>query len=138
MSVLAPSDRRFRRGQRYDVGPRAHGGRARLVVYLTIRLTGLLLAVLVLGHFALTHLVTDVADADAGFVARRWGAALWIAWDWLMLAAALIHGAAGVWIAVEDYTPDRRRRLRRQAALVGTSAVLLALGTLTLAIAGGG
>jgi succinate dehydrogenase hydrophobic anchor subunit len=138
MNVRAPSARRFRRGQRYDVGPRAQGGRDRLLVYLTIRLTGLLLAVLVLGHFALTHVVTDVADADAGFIARRWSTALWIAWDWLMLAAALVHGAAGVWIAIEDYTPDRRRRRRRQAALTGTSAVLLALGTLTLAIAGGG
>jgi succinate dehydrogenase / fumarate reductase membrane anchor subunit len=138
MTALAPADRRFRRGERYEVGPRPGGGRSRLVVYLTVRLTGLALAVLVLGHFALTHVVTDVADADAGFIARRWSAALWIAWDWLMLATALVHGAAGAWVAIEDYTPDRRRRRRRQAALTGASAVMLALGTLTLAIAGGG
>lgn len=137
MTGLAPADRQFRRGERYDVSPRSHRSRDRLVVYVTIRLTGLLLAVLVLGHFALTHIATDVAEADAGFIARRWSTALWMAWDWLMLATALVHGAAGVWIAIEDYTPDRRSRRRRQAALAGTSAVLLALGTLTLAIAGG-
>jgi succinate dehydrogenase hydrophobic anchor subunit len=136
--ALASADRRFRRGERFEIARRPQGDRSRLVVYLTIRLTGLLLAVLVLGHFALTHVITDVADADAGFVARRWGQALWIAWDWLMLAAALVHGAAGVWIAIEDYTPDRERRRRRQAALTGASAVLLGLGTTTLAIAGGG
>ena len=137
MTALDTAEPRFRRGKRYDVSPRSPRSRARLVVYLTIRLTGLLLAVLVLGHFALTHIATDVADADAAFIARRWSAALWIAWDWLMLAAALVHGAAGVWIAIEDYSPDRRSRRRRQAALTGTCAVLLALGTLTLVIAGG-
>ena len=137
MTTAAPTERRFRRGERWDVGPRTPGGRTRLAAYVTIRLTGLLLAVLVLGHFALTHVVTDVADADAGFIARRWGTALWIAWDWLMLAAALVHGAAGVWVTIEDYTPDRGRRRRRQAALTGASAVMLALGTVTLAIASG-
>jgi succinate dehydrogenase hydrophobic anchor subunit len=135
VTVPAATDRRFRHGVRYDVGPRSQHDRVGLTVYLTIRLTGLALAVLVLGHFALTHVVTDVADTDAGFIARRWGTALWIAWDWLMLAAALVHGAAGVWIAIDDYTPDRRRRRRRRAALAGTCAVLLALGTLTLVIA---
>jgi succinate dehydrogenase hydrophobic anchor subunit len=137
VTTVAPGDRRFRPGERWDATPRSHGGRPRLAAYLAIRITGLMLAVLVLGHFALTHVVTDVADADAAFIARRWSAALWIAWDWLMLAAALLHGAAGVWVAIDDYTPDRRRRRRRRAALTGASAVLLALGTLTLAIAGG-
>lgn len=137
MTAAAPAKRPFRRGERWDATPRSRGGRPRLVAYLVIRVTGLVLAVLVLGHFALTHVVTDVADADAGFIARRWSTALWIAWDWLMLAAALAHGAAGVWVAIEDYTPDRRRRRRRQAALTGASAVLLAVGTLTLVIAGG-
>ena len=137
MTTAAPTERRFRRGERWDVGPRTPGGRTRLAAYVTIRLTGLLLAVLVLGHFALTHVVTDVADADAGFIARRWGTALWIAWDWLMLAAALVHGAAGVWVTIEDYTPDRGRRRRRQAALTGASAVMLARGTVTLALARG-
>jgi succinate dehydrogenase hydrophobic anchor subunit len=136
MTALDTAERRFRPGERYDVSPRP--SRSRLAVYLTIRLTGLLLAVLVLGHFALTHIATDVADADAGFIARRWSAALWVAWDWLMLAAALVHGAAGMWIAIEDYTPEGRSRRGRQAALTGVCAVLLALGTLTLAIAGGG
>jgi succinate dehydrogenase hydrophobic anchor subunit len=137
VTTVAPGEQRFRRGERWDASTQRREGRHRLVAYLAIRLTGLLLAVLVLGHFALTHVVTDVADADAGFIARRWSAALWIAWDWLMLAAALVHGAAGVWVAIEDYTPDLRRRRRRQVALTGACAVLLALGTLTLAIASG-
>lgn len=102
---------------------------------MIVRLTALVLAVLVLGHFAMTHIVTDVAEADADFIARRWGSALWVAWDWLMLASALVHGAAGTWIAIEDYTQDPGRRRRRQIALVALSAGLLVLGTVGLVVA---
>ena len=106
-----------------------------MVTYVTVRVTGLILAVLVLGHFAMTHVVTDVAEADAGFIADRWGSALWLGWDGTMLTAALAHGAAGAWIAIEDYTPDRVRRRRRLAALGVGTALLLAIGWTTLAVA---
>jgi succinate dehydrogenase hydrophobic anchor subunit len=100
-----------------------------------MRATGLVLTVLVLGHFALTHIVNDVAETDAAFVARRWGSALWVTWDWLMLATAIAHGATGVWIAIDDYTPELARRGRRRAFLVGVSAVALGIGTLAIVAA---
>jgi len=106
-----------------------------VATYLTVRVTGLILAVLVLGHFALTHFIVDVAEADADFIERRWGSALWLAWDGTMLTAAMVHGAAGVWIALEDYTVDRARRRRAIVALGAVTAALLALGWLTLAVA---
>ena len=136
--VTEPADRSFRGGERHRVAARAAGrAGARLAASVAVRITGLVLAVLVLGHFTLTHIVTDVADADADFIARRWGSALWLAWDLTMLATALFHGAAGVWIAIEDYSPDARRRRRRQRALVALTVALLGLGTVTIAAAGG-
>jgi succinate dehydrogenase hydrophobic anchor subunit len=136
MSTAArPESPPFRGGERHEVTRRPAQTRGRLLAYLTVRATGLMLAVLVLGHFMLTHITTDVADADAAFIARRWASALWVAWDWLMLASALVHGAAGVWIAIEDYTAEAARRRPRQAALVAISAVLLALGSLALVVA---
>jgi len=101
--------------------------------YLTVRVTGVLLAVLVTGHFAVTHIVHDVAATDASFVAQRWGSALWVAWDALLLACALVHGASGVWVAVDDYVTPRRRRPWR-ALLVGVTAVLFALGAVVLTV----
>jgi succinate dehydrogenase hydrophobic anchor subunit len=136
MSTAArPESPVFRGGDRHEVVRRRAQTRGRLLAYVTVRATGLMLAVLVLGHFALTHITTDVADADAAFIARRWASALWVAWDWLMLASALVHGAAGVWIAIEDYTTETSRRGRRQVALVAISAVLLMLGTVALVVA---
>lgn len=125
----------FRTGDRRATAARAPGSRGQAISWITVRLTGLLLSVLVLGHFALTHIVTDVADTGVTFVARRWGTAFWLAWDWLMLASAVTHGAAGVWIAIEDYTGVGPRRRWLHGLLVVASLLVFALGTVTIAIA---
>lgn len=98
-----------------------------VVDYLVLRLTGVLLSVLVLGHFVVTHFVTDVAHDDSAFVSHRLSSALWVAWDAAMLAAALAHGATGVRIAVADYTSGRRRRAVSRVVFVA-SAFLFAVG----------
>lgn len=107
--------------------PRAVAG------YLVVRVTGVLLAVLVTGHFAVTHIVDDVAETDASFIAVRWSSVLWVVWDALLLACALVHGASGVWIAVDDYVTPRRRRPWR-SLLVALTTVLFALGAVVLVI----
>lgn len=111
---------------------RPAGNDRRAAKFVLVRGTGLALTVLVLGHFALTHIVNDVAETDAAFVARRWGSALWVTWDWLMLAAAILHGAAGVSVAIDDYATDAARRTRWRRTLIGLSAVALAVGTITI------
>ena len=83
---------------------------SRVFGYVALRVTGLMLSVLVLGHFAVTHFVTDVARDDSAFVSRRLSSTLWIAWDATMLAAALAHGAFGVRLAIADYSTDARVR----------------------------
>jgi succinate dehydrogenase hydrophobic anchor subunit len=104
----------------------------RLLDYVLLRLTGLVLAVLVLGHFAVTHFVTDVAQDDSAFVARRLGSALWILWDSAMLAAALAHGAVGVRLALADYaSPGRRRVLERGVVLL--AALVFVVGAFAIA-----
>ena len=52
-----------------------------LVDYVLLRVTGVLLSVLVLGHFVVTHFVTDVARDDSAFVSRRLSSVLWVVWD---------------------------------------------------------
>ena len=103
---------------------------SRVVDYVLLRVTGLALSVLVLGHFAVTHLVTDVARDDSTFVARRLSSAVWIAWDTTMLVAALAHGTAGVRLAVADYAGGRRRLLER--GVVSLASILLVLGAVAI------
>lgn len=106
---------------------RPHG----LLTWLVVRVTGLLLAVLVIGHFAVTHIVTDVADTGSEFVAERWRSTIVLGWDWLMLAAAVLHGAAGLRVIVVEYAGPRRVRVV-SAALFAVSVAMVLLGTLTI------
>ena len=105
----------------------------RLAAFLVMRLTALALAVLVLGHFALTHVVNDVAETGSSFVLRRWSSGLWLAWDWTMLAAALAHAGAGIWLLIDEQAPVPRRRALH-AALAATVGVLLTVGTAALTV----
>ena len=109
---------------------------APIVEYLILRLTGVMLSVLVLGHFAVTHFVTDVAHDDSAFVARQLSSALWIAWDATMLAAAVAHGAAGVRIALRDLASGSRRRL--EWALAAASLAVFVVGVAVIARAASG
>jgi succinate dehydrogenase hydrophobic anchor subunit len=101
-----------------------------LAAFVLIRVTAVLLAVLVLGHFAVTHIVTDVAETDSGFVAKRWSQALWIAWDSTMLVAALTHAGSGLWLLIEQRVVTRRTRRRMQA---GTALAIGALASVGIA-----
>ena len=109
----------------------------RLADYVLLRTTGLALSVLVLGHFAVTHFVTDVARNDSAFVARRLSSGLWIAWDSAMLAAALAHGSAGVRLALADYATDRRTRRLLERAVVALAVFLFVVGASAIARAAG-
>jgi succinate dehydrogenase hydrophobic anchor subunit len=104
------------------------------LAWLTIRVTALLLAVLVLTHFAVTHLLNDVAETDSAFVAARWQSGIVAATDALMLVAAVLHGVAGTWAVVDDHvaSPGRRRWVRRVVA--GLGAAMIAGGTTTLLV----
>lgn len=95
------------------------------VDYVLLRATGVVLSVLVLGHFIVTHFVTDVAHDSSAFVARQLSSAIWVAWDSAMLAAALAHGALGVRVAVADYASGRRRRLLQRGVLSATAALFV-------------
>ena len=101
-------------------------------VYLTIRVTGVMLAVLALGHYGLTHIVNDVAETNSAFVAERWSSALWIVWDALLLGAALLHGMAGMATVIRDHRPDHRSAKRWIAIGAGVTALLFIIGVATL------
>ncbi|KAA9152759.1 succinate dehydrogenase hydrophobic membrane anchor protein [Amycolatopsis acidicola] len=108
--------------------------RRRRAAYISLRMTGVLLAVLVLGHFASTHVITDVSGTDANFIDERWASLLWVIWDSVMLVAVLAHAVLGLWAVVADYSAGTRRLVIR--ATVFVVAGLLLLGGLAIIIVG--
>jgi len=100
--------------------------------WLFMRVSGLALLFLALVHFAMTHIVTDVADTDSGFVAQRWANPLWRLFDWALLALALFHGLNGMRWIVDDYVRSPRRRTVTKVSLYALSLALFAYGSLTI------
>lgn len=105
----------------------------RAASWIILRLTGLVLSLMVLGHFALTHIVYDVAETDAAYVVDRLGNALFVTWDAVMLWTAILHGATGVWIILGEHASRRVALWRR--LVVAASLVLAAIGSLVLVVA---
>lgn len=97
-----------------------------------MRISGLALVVLALGHFALTHIIHDVVDTDAAFVADRWSNPLWRAYDWALLTLALFHGLNGLRVIIDDYVRRPGRRATVKSVLYTVSLLLFAYGTLTI------
>lgn len=101
-------------------------------LYLTIRVTGVMLAVLALGHYGLTHIIYDVAETGSAFIAQRWSSALWIVWDGLLLGAALLHAMAGVSTVIRDHRPDSGSARRWIVVGIGATTVLFIIGVASL------
>ena len=85
------------------------GGRLRpvggfeLYLWLFMRVSGVLLLLLALGHLAIMHLVHTVDEIDFAFVATRYRNPLWRMYDWFLLMLALVHGMNGLRVLIDDY-----------------------------------
>jgi succinate dehydrogenase / fumarate reductase membrane anchor subunit len=97
-----------------------------------MRISGLALVVLALGHFTMTHIINDVKDTNADFVAKRWGNPFWRIYDFALLGLALFHGLNGLRVIMDDYVRNARRRAIVKTLMYTVSLSLFAYGTLTI------
>jgi succinate dehydrogenase / fumarate reductase membrane anchor subunit len=97
-----------------------------------MRVSGLVLLFLALTHFAITHIVNDVVETDAHFVAERWDNPMWRMFDWVLLALGLLHGLNGLRWIIDDYVRAPAKRATVKAVLYSTSLALFGYGTFTI------
>jgi succinate dehydrogenase / fumarate reductase, membrane anchor subunit len=97
-----------------------------------MRISGLVLVFLALLHFAVTHIINDVIETDAAFVAARWDNPLWRLFDFSLLALAMLHGLNGVRWSIDDYIRSRAGRAAVKAVLYTISGALFVYGTITI------
>ena len=74
--------------------------------WLFMRGSGFLMPALVIGHLIIQHLVNDVHDLKAEWVAERWNKTGWRVYDGLMLILAVTHGLNGTRYVIDDYVHD--------------------------------
>src|SRR5206468_7775985 len=120
--------------------PRTSPGRPRrtrtnteLYAWLFMRVSGVVLVVLVLGHlFIMNILDGGVQRINWGFVAGRWASPFWQVWDLLMLWLAMLHGSIGLRTIINDYTRRDANRFWLKMLLYTASGLTIALGTLVI------
>ena len=109
------------------------GTNTELYAWLFMRVSGVVLIVLVLGHlFIMNILDGGVQRINWAFVAGRWASPFWQVWDLLMLWLALLHGTNGMRTIIDDYTRRDATRLWLKALLYVAATVVIALGTLVI------
>ncbi len=107
-------------------------GRSRfeLWAWLFMRLSGILLLFLAVGHVLIMHVFeTGVERVNFDFVVERWSGVFWRTWDWMMLSLALLHGINGVRVIAQDYVRRPGRRLAVNWAFGIVGFTLFVLGT---------
>ena len=102
--------------------------------WVFMRVSGVLLVGLALGHLWIMHVIHTVDQLSYQFVAQRWGRSFsfWRWYDIALLGLALLHGLNGARVLIDDYIhpPAMRRFAVSTLHLVG--AAFLILGALVL------
>ncbi|SDP01187.1 succinate dehydrogenase / fumarate reductase membrane anchor subunit [Nakamurella panacisegetis] len=114
---------------------RVAGRRSNFEMYswLFMRLSGIVLVVLVLGHLLIMNVLDGgVHKINWGFVAGRWASPFWQIWDLTMLWLAELHGANGLRTIINDYS--RKDGTRFVLTILLAASVLLTLGVGTFVI----
>jgi succinate dehydrogenase / fumarate reductase, membrane anchor subunit len=110
--------------------PAARRSNFELYSWLFMRISGLALVVLVLGHlFIMNILDGGVHRINFGFVAGRWASPFWQFWDLAMLWLAQIHGGNGLRTVINDYARKDATRFWLKVLLYVSMVLIVSLGT---------
>ncbi len=129
-----PSTGNYQDGFDRIVASRKHRvmNRTELNIWLFMRVSGLVLIVLALGHFFLMHFIYGVENMDFNFIITRWMDPMmglfWRGYDLALLFFALLHGMFGLRYSLEDYVHHRGLKMALMGLAVLVEIALLAMG----------
>ena len=127
MVIESPRTRRKRPSQS------GRGTNFEMYSWIFMRMSGLLLVFLVLGHlFIMLLLDGGVQRINFGFVAGRWASPFWRTWDLMQLWLAQLHGTNGLRVIINDYAERDGTRFWLKMLLYVSSFLILLLGTLVI------
>ena len=107
--------------------PKPSGG-LDLYSWLFMRVSGLVLLFLALGHLVIMHLIHNVEEINYLFVANRYAAWGWRFYDLALLVLAMIHGVNGTRVIMDDYVHTQPWRRLAHGVLYTVCGSLLLLG----------
>jgi succinate dehydrogenase / fumarate reductase, membrane anchor subunit len=104
-----------------------------LGMWFFMRISGLILVFLALGHLFITHILNNVETINYYFVATRWAnphtGVLWRLWDLAMINLAMMHGFNGLRQVLDEYVIRPGRRVVVHTLIWTFTIALMGLGT---------
>lgn len=101
--------------------------------WIFMRVSGVVLIFLVLGHLVIMNILDGgVQRINFAFVAGRWSSPFWQFWDLTQLWLAMLHGANGLRVIINDYAEKDRTRFWLKMLLYVASIFTVLLGTLVI------
>ena len=110
----------------------AYSSNGELAWWVFMRISGLVLVFLVLGHVYFNNIVINVAEVDYNYVAERLSKSWVRIYDTFLLGFAMLHGVNGLRYSIEDYVQRPGRRFAWKIVLFTVSGVIFVLGAMTL------
>ena len=115
-----------------NTGPRSRGSNFELWSWFFMRISGIVLVVMVLLHFAIMHVFTPIEQVNYAFVVGRYATPGWRIYDLIVLFLALIHGMNGVRVVSDDLFHSKGWRVVITSLIYLFAFVFLALGALVI------
>jgi succinate dehydrogenase / fumarate reductase membrane anchor subunit len=113
--------------------PRSTRTNFEMIAWLFMRLSGIVLVVLILGHLIINLMLDGgVSKISFAFVAGRWANPWWQVWDLTMLWLAMLHGSNGMRTVINDYAEKDSTRLWLKGLLLVATVFTVLLGTLVI------
>jgi succinate dehydrogenase / fumarate reductase membrane anchor subunit len=122
------------RARRYQDARAQARSNPELAWWVFMRVSGVVLIFLVLGHIYMTFLLTSELQASYSVVVNQLAQPVWKIYDWLMLTLAMLHGVNGARYSIDDYVQKVSRRVWTKTLVYGLAALIYVLGTMGLFI----
>lgn len=104
-----------------------------LAAWFFMRISGLVLVFLAVGHLVIMHILNNVESINYAFISSRWADPksgwLWRLWDLTMINLAVFHGFNGLRQILDEYITRPGRRVIAHTLIWTFVAALLILGS---------
>lgn len=113
----------------YPLASRPRGSAFELWSWVFMRVSGLILVVMALLHFAIMHVFTPTEEVNFAFVAARFSTPFWRTYDLILLFLGVLHGMNGLRVVADDYVHSRGWRFITMMLIYVVTFVFLVIGS---------
>ncbi len=120
------------RARRYADAKAQASSNTELLWWVFMRVSGLVMVFLVLGHIYMNFVLIDVSTINYTYVAERLSNTTWKIYDWLILVLAMLHGMNGLRYVMDDWIRNPARRFATKAVVYSLAVLVVIVGSFSL------